>query len=85
LTLALINNLKACSPAMHQLFMWFKEQCSLGQDLLDEDIEIASGKRLLGPGQTKAYLKNLVSKSENICHAFKRQVENAAVRLRSYL
>jgi hypothetical protein len=66
---------------MHHLFMLFKERRGIGIDILAEDIEIASGKRVLDPGQTKVYLRNLEAKSENICHAFKRQVENAAVRL----
>jgi hypothetical protein len=77
----MINNLKACSPVMYRVFLSFKERQSSGPAITQEDIQIASGKRVLDPGQTKVYFKNLESASENLRLAFEKQVENAAVQL----
>ena len=81
----MINNLKMCSPPMHCLFLLFRDRWGLGEGLSEEDIEIASRKHVLDPRQMKLYLKNMESASEDIGHAFRRQAENAAVHLRSYL
>ena len=80
----MINNLKACSPAMYHLFILLRDRRASGVDTTDEDIEVASGKRVLDPRQTRAYLKNLESASDDIGRAFKKQAEVAAVRLSIY-
>jgi hypothetical protein len=77
----MINNLKACSPVMYRVFTSFKERQTLGPAITPEDIQIASGKRVLDSGQTKVYIKNLESTSENLRLAFEKQAENAAVPL----
>jgi hypothetical protein len=77
----MINNLKACSPVMYRLFTSFKERQASGPAITHEDIQIASGERVLDPGQTKVYFKNLESVSENLRLAFEKQVENVAVCL----
>jgi hypothetical protein len=81
----MINNLKACSPIMHHVFILLRDRRASGVEITDDDIEIASGKRDLDHKQTKAYLKSLDSVSDNIGRAFKKQAEVAAVRLRVYL
>jgi hypothetical protein len=75
----MINNLKTCSPVMFRVFMSFKERQTSGPPITQEDIEIASGKRVLDPGQTKVYFKNLESASEGLRLAFEKQAKNAAV------
>lgn len=76
---AMINNLKACSPVMYRIFSSFKERQTSGPAITQEDIQIASGKRVLDPGQTKVYFKNLDSASGDLCLAFEKQAEKAAV------
>ena len=66
---------------MYRIFTSFKERQASGPAITPEDIEISSGKRVLDPGQSKAYFKNLESTSENLRLAFAKQVEDAAVRL----
>ena len=77
----MINNLKTCSPVMYRVFMSFKERQTSGPAITQEDIQIASRKKVLDPGPTKVYFKNLESASENIRIAFEKQVENAAVNI----
>ena len=79
--LALVNYLKACSPVMYCVFTSFKERQTLGLAITQEDIQIASGKQVLDPGQTKVYFKNLELTYENLRLAFEKQAENAAVPL----
>jgi hypothetical protein len=81
----MVNNLKACSPIMYRILTSFKERQASGVAITPEDIEIASGKRVLDPGQTKVYFKDLESMSENLCLAFAKQVEQAAVHLLLYI
>ena len=66
---------------MYHIFTSFKERQTLGPAITQEDIQIASGKRVLDPGQTKIYFKNIELTSENLCLAFEKQAENAAVLL----
>jgi hypothetical protein len=66
---------------MYQLFILLRDRRASGEKITDEDIEIASGKRVLDPRQTRAYLKGLESASDNIGRAFKKQAEIAAVCL----
>ena len=70
---------------MYRVFVSFKERQASGPALTHEDVEIASGKQVLDPGQAKVYLKNLESTSENLGLAFKKQAEDAAVRSLAYL
>jgi hypothetical protein len=83
LTSVMINNLKVCLPIIYQLFILLRDQRASGEKTTDEDIEIVSGKWVLDPRQTRAYLKGLESASDNISHAFKKQAEIAAVCLMS--
>jgi len=77
----MINNLKACSPVMYRIFMSFKERQVSGPAITQEDFQIASGQRVLDPGQMKVYFKNVGSASENLRVAFEKQAEVAAVCL----
>ena len=78
--LAMVNNLKACLPTMFQLFTAIKERPA-DQPITQEEIELASGSKVLDPGKVKEYFKNLEAASENICTAFEKQSSNAAVRM----
>ena len=80
----MVNNLKACSPVMYRIFTSFKERQASGPAITPEDIQIASSKRVLDPGQTKVYFKNIESTSENLRRAFEKQAEDAAVYLHLY-
>jgi hypothetical protein len=64
---------------MFRAFTSFKERQTSGTAITEEDIEIASGKRVLDAGQTNIYFKNLESASENLRLAFEKQVKDAAV------
>ena len=77
----MINNLKACSPVMYRAFTLFKERQTLGVAITQEDIEIASGKRVLDAGQANWYFRNLESASQNLRLAFEKQAKDAAVQL----
>lgn len=77
-TVALVNNLKSSSSTMFQLYTSFKQHPD--RQFSQEDIEIASGNKVLDPGYAKTYLKNLEIASENLHAAFAKQAENAAVR-----
>ena len=66
---------------MYHLFTSFEERQASGPAIMHEDIQIASGERVLDPGQTKVYFKNLESVSENLCLAFEKKVENMALCL----
>jgi len=73
----MVNNLKACSPIMYRLFTSFKDQPD--HEIMQEDIQITSGKKALDPRQAKIYFKNLEISSENIRLAIEKQVSDAAV------
>ena len=65
---------------MYQLYNMFRQHPD--HQLMPEDIEFASGNKVLDPGYAKTYLKNLEIASENIHAAFAKQAENAAVSLK---
>jgi hypothetical protein len=73
----MVNNLKACSPQMYRLFSVLKDR--KGEPITQEEIDIASGKKTLNPGQAKIYFTNLEVASENLRAAFEKQAANAAV------
>jgi len=62
---------------MHQFFHILKERPS--HQLTEDEIAIASGKKVLDTAQTKDFIKNLEAVSENIREAFGKQANNAAV------
>ena len=66
---------------MYRVFASFKERQTSGPAITQEDIQIASGRRVLDPGQTKVYFKNLESASEDLHLVFEKQAENVAVPL----
>ncbi len=62
---------------MFQLYNLFKQHPD--RQFTSEDIEFASGNKVLDPGYAKTYLKNLEIASENLHAAFAKQIENATV------
>ncbi|EDR03817.1 uncharacterized protein LACBIDRAFT_331271 [Laccaria bicolor S238N-H82] len=76
---SMVNNLKACSPSMFQLFVALKERPS-NQLITEDKIRIASGEKVLDPRKSKEFFKNLKTASENIRAAFEKQAVNAAIR-----
>lgn len=78
LPLALVSNLRACSPVMFRLYEWFKSNPS--HQLTDEDVQVASGKKSLSPEQSKLYFNNLDIQAGTLESALKKQTENEAVR-----
>ena len=67
-----------CSAPMFQLFTVLKER-PLDQPITQEEIELASGVKVLDPGKAKEYFKSLEHGSENIRAAFEKQAINAVV------
>ena len=63
---------------MYQLFVVLKDRPS-DQLITKEEIQLASGEKVLDPGKAKVYFKNLKITSENIRAAFEKQAVNAAV------
>lgn len=76
----MVNNLKSSSSAMFQLYNMFKQHPD--RQFTREDIEFASGNKVLDASYAKTYLKNLEIASENLHAAFAKQAENAAVSLK---
>jgi hypothetical protein len=74
----MVNNLKSCAPVMYRLFTALKERPA-GHPITEEEINIASGKKVLDSVQAKIYAKNLETASENIRLAFEKQTQDAAV------
>ena len=63
---------------MFQLFITLKERPS-NQLITEEEIQLASGEKVLDPAKAKEYFKNLKSASENICATFEKQAVNTAI------
>lgn len=63
---------------MFRLYEALKERPA-DQPVTQEDINIASGQKVLDPTQATKYMANLEAASENIRSAFQKQVENAEV------
>jgi hypothetical protein len=68
---------------MFRLFTAIKERPA-DQPITQEEIELASGSKVLDPGKAKEYFKNLEAASENIRAAFEKQSSNAAVRMMTF-
>jgi len=63
---------------MYQLFIVLKNR-PFHQLITKEEIQLASGEKVLNPGKAKEYFNNLKNTSENIHAAFERQAVNAAI------
>jgi len=75
----LVNNLKASSPHMFQLYTILKAHPA-GEIVTQEEMDVAARRKLLDSMQTASYLKKLESASANpLSEAFGRQAEAAAV------
>ncbi|KAF8799838.1 hypothetical protein BYT27DRAFT_7020224, partial [Phlegmacium glaucopus] len=74
---SMVTNLKSCSPNMYQLFTVLKG-CPADHAITQEEIELASGKKVLDAGKAKEYFHNLELSQENIQAAFNRQATNTA-------
>ena len=61
---------------MYRLFTALKER-PVDHPITEEEINIASGKKVLDSVQAKIYFKNLDAASENIRLAFEKQVQDA--------
>ena len=64
---------------MFKLFSVLKDR-SGDQQATAEELEIASGKKMLDPEKAKEWFSNLDAASQNIHQAFQKQAEVAAVR-----
>ena len=64
---------------MFKLFSVLKDR-SGDQQATAEELEIASGKKMLDPEKAKEWFSNLEAASQNIHQAFQKQAEVAAVR-----
>jgi len=60
----LVNNLKASSPYMFHLYTILKA-CPAGEIVTQEEMDVATGHKLLDSVQTASYLKKLESTSAN--------------------
>jgi hypothetical protein len=72
----LVNNLKASSPHMFQLYTILKARPA-GEIVTQEEMDIAAGRKLLDSMQTASYLKS--ASANPLSEAFGRQAEAAAV------
>ena len=63
---------------MFKLFSVLKDHCG-DQQATAEELEIASGKKMLDPAKAKEWFTNLEAASQNIHQAFQKQAEVAAV------
>jgi hypothetical protein len=78
--IGLVGNLKSASPSMFRFYSILKSQRPEGH-ITEEEINIASGRRLLTAEASAEFLGGLEAQSENIKKAFAKQQEQAAVRL----
>ena len=62
---------------MYCLYLAMKEHAP--DNVTQEEIMIASGQKVLGPGEASKFLDELESTNSDILRAFEKQVENAAV------
>lgn len=68
---------------MYRLFTALKERPA-DLSITEEEINIASGKKVLDSVQAKIYSKILETASENLRLAFEKQTQDAAVRTYFY-
>ena len=78
LIVALVTHLKQEFLLMFKLFSVLKDRSS-NQPPTAEELDIASGKKMLDPEKAKAWFTNLEAASQNIHQAFQKQAEVAAV------
>ncbi|KAF8817293.1 hypothetical protein BYT27DRAFT_7074946, partial [Phlegmacium glaucopus] len=76
----LVTHLKQNFPLMFKLFSVLKDRSS-DQQATAEELDIASGKKILDPEKAKAWFTNFEAASQNIHQAFQKQAEVAAVSL----
>jgi hypothetical protein len=62
---------------MYRLYMAMKERSS--DEITENEIAVASGKKILDPGGMSDFLQTLESTSMTIQKAFEKQVKTAAV------
>lgn len=74
----LVGNLKTCSPPMYRFYLVLKNRSS-GEPITQEELDIASGQKVLEPGKASKFVEELESKTENIRTAFKKQAEQELV------
>jgi len=65
---------------MYRLFTSIKERPA-DHPITQQEIELASGAKVLDLGKAKEYFQNLETASENIRAAFEKQATNASVRI----
>ncbi|KAF8805090.1 hypothetical protein BYT27DRAFT_7298997 [Phlegmacium glaucopus] len=76
----LVTHLKQNFPLMFKLFSVLKDRSS-DQQATAEELDIASGKKILDPEKAKAWFTNFEAALQNIHQAFQKQAEVAAVSL----
>ncbi|KAH9069429.1 hypothetical protein EDB83DRAFT_2518582 [Lactarius deliciosus] len=73
----LVNHLKHSFPSMYKLFSILKDRSS-DQHVTQEEMDVASGKKVLGLEKAKEWFDALEHTSENLHQAFRKQEEVAA-------
>jgi hypothetical protein len=73
----LVGNLKSASSPMFRLYLAMKEH--VPDNITQEEIMIASGRKVLDPGEASKFLDELESTNSNLLRAFEKQAETAAV------
>ncbi|KAI9432637.1 hypothetical protein F5148DRAFT_1295675 [Russula earlei] len=72
----LVGSLKLALTPMFCLYVAMKEH--VPDDVTQEEIMIASGQKVLDPGESSKFLDELESMNSDIWHAFEKQAETAA-------
>jgi hypothetical protein len=78
-----VGNFKSASTLMFCLYLAMEEHAS--DNITQEEIMIASGQKVLDPGEASKFLDELESMNGNIQHAFEKQAETAAVHEYPYI
>jgi len=73
----LIGNLKLALTPMYRLYLTMKERSS--NQITNEEILVALGQKVLDPGAVPEFIGRAESANQDIRHAFKKQVQVAAV------
>lgn len=63
---------------MYRFYLVLKNRSS-GEPITQEELDIASGQKVLEPGKASKFVEELESKTENIRTAFKKQAEQELV------
>ncbi|KAK0240409.1 hypothetical protein EDD85DRAFT_950239 [Armillaria nabsnona] len=74
------HNLKPASVPMHRFYLILKARLDTNPQAIvsEEEIELATGRKVLNPSQATEYIKKLEVAAENIVHTFKKQAADAA-------